>query len=133
LPNPKPRTFVLVIAEVAVLVPKRDQPVSDLSGIGIDGSSILTEALSYLGFIEDRSFILKERKSQMGRLIVTAGILLIIVGLIVLGAERLGIRLGRLPGDIRIEGRRGGFYFPIATCLVLSAVLSAIAWLFRSR
>ncbi len=69
----------------------------------------------------------------MGRLIVNAGILLVIVGLILILGERMGIRLGRLPGDIRIEGRRGGFYFPIVTSLLLSAVLSAIAWLFRSR
>jgi hypothetical protein len=69
----------------------------------------------------------------MGRLILNAGILLAIVGLIVIVGERAGIRLGRLPGDIRIEGRRGGFYFPIVTCLILSAVISAIAWLFRSR
>ncbi|HWE51415.1 MAG TPA: DUF2905 domain-containing protein [Bryobacteraceae bacterium] len=69
----------------------------------------------------------------MGRLILNAGILLVIVGLIVIVGERAGIRLGRLPGDIRIEGRRGGFYFPIVTCLILSAVISAIAWLFRSR
>jgi hypothetical protein len=51
---------------------------------------------------------------------------------IVLG-ERLGIRLGRLPGDIRIEGRRGGFYFPIVTCLVISVVISLISWLFSRR
>jgi hypothetical protein len=70
---------------------------------------------------------------EVGRFILNAGILLVIVGLLVLGAERLGIRLGRLPGDIRIEGRHGGFYFPIVTCLLLSALLSAIAWLFRSR
>jgi hypothetical protein len=67
----------------------------------------------------------------MGRLLVSAGIALVAIGLAVMLAERLGIRLGRLPGDIRIEGRRGGFYFPIVTCLLLSAILSAIAWLFR--
>jgi hypothetical protein len=69
----------------------------------------------------------------MGRLIINAGILLVVVGLIIILGERVGIRLGRLPGDIRIEGRGGGFYFPIVTCLLLSAILSAIAWLFRSR
>src|SRR5580658_8356688 len=89
--------------------------------------------------LPDRSPILprlypnKRRKSPMGRLIVNAGILLIIVGLIILGAERLGIRLGRLPGDIRIEGRRGGFYFPIVTCLLVSVVLWLVAWLFNRR
>jgi hypothetical protein len=38
---------------------------------------------------------------------------------------------GRLPGDIAIRGEQGGFYFPIVTCLVVSAVLSLIFWLSR--
>jgi hypothetical protein len=37
--------------------------------------------------------------------------------------------LGRLPGDIAIGGEHGGFYFPIVTCLVVSAVLSLIFWI----
>ena len=69
----------------------------------------------------------------MGRLLINAGILLVVVGLAIVLGERLGIRFGRLPGDIRIEGRRGGFYFPIVTCLLISAILSLIAWLFRRR
>ncbi len=69
----------------------------------------------------------------MGRLLTNAGILLIVVGLAIMLGERLGIRLGRLPGDIHIEGRRGGFYFPIVTCLVISGVLSLISWFFRGR
>jgi len=64
----------------------------------------------------------------MGRLLVNAGILLVIVGLAIILGERLGIRLGRLPGDLRIEGRRGAFYFPIVTCLLISAILSLISW-----
>jgi Protein of unknown function (DUF2905) len=69
----------------------------------------------------------------MGRLFINAGILLVIVGLLIVLGDRIGIHLGRLPGDIRIEGRRGGFYFPIVTCLLVSAVLSAIAWFFSRR
>jgi hypothetical protein len=69
----------------------------------------------------------------MGRLLINAGILLVVVGLVILLGERIGIRLGRLPGDIQIQGRRGGFYFPIVTCLLVSAVLSLIAWLFSRR
>jgi hypothetical protein len=69
----------------------------------------------------------------MGRLLINAGILLVIVGLVILLGERMGIRLGRLPGDIRIEGRRGGFYFPIVTCLLVSVVLWLVAWLFNRR
>ena len=69
----------------------------------------------------------------MGRLFITAGILLVIIGLVIILGDRIGIHLGRLPGDIRIEGRRGGFYFPIVTCLLVSAVLSAAAWFFSRR
>ena len=69
----------------------------------------------------------------MGRLLISAGILLVIVGLVMVLGERVGIHLGRLPGDIRIEGRRGGFYFPIVTCLLVSAILSAVAWFFSRR
>jgi hypothetical protein len=47
--------------------------------------------------------------------------------------ERLPIRLGRLPGDIRIEGKNGSFYFPVVTCLLLSAIASALMWLFGRR
>jgi hypothetical protein len=69
----------------------------------------------------------------VGRLLINAGILLVVVGLAIILGERLGIRFGRLPGDIRIEGQRGGFYFPIVTCLLISAILSLIAWLFSRR
>ena len=69
----------------------------------------------------------------MGRWLISAGILLVVAGLVVIVGERFGIRLGRLPGDIRIEGRRGGFYFPIVTCLLLSVLLTLISWLFGRR
>lgn len=69
----------------------------------------------------------------MGRLLIGAGMLLVIVGLLVVLGERVGIRLGHLPGDIRIEGRHGSFYFPITTCVLISVVLSLIAWLFGRR
>jgi hypothetical protein len=67
----------------------------------------------------------------MGRYLIGAGLLLILLGLIVVLGERVGIRVGRLPGDIRIQGRHGSFYFPVVTCLLLSAILTLISWLFR--
>jgi hypothetical protein len=70
---------------------------------------------------------------SMGRYLIYAGILLVFAGLVILLAEKIGFPLGRLPGDIRIEGRRGSFYFPIVTCLLVSAVLSLISWLFSRR
>jgi hypothetical protein len=69
----------------------------------------------------------------VGRFLILAGAALLFLGLIVIGADRLGIHLGRLPGDIRVEGKRGGFYFPIVTCIVLSVLLSLISWLFTRR
>jgi hypothetical protein len=69
----------------------------------------------------------------MGRWLIGAGIFLIIAGLVVLLAESAGIHPGRLPGDIRVEGRHGAFYFPVVTCILISVILSVISWLFRSR
>lgn len=69
----------------------------------------------------------------MGRLLIGAGIALIAVGLLFILGDKLGIRLGRLPGDIRIEGARGGFYFPVVTCLLLSALLTLIGWIINRR
>jgi hypothetical protein len=69
----------------------------------------------------------------VGRWLIGAGILLVMAGLVVILAERFGIRLGRLPGDIRIEGRRGAFYFPIVTCLLVSVLLTLISWLWNRR
>ena len=50
-----------------------------------------------------------------------------VVGVLWLLGEKVG--LGRLPGDIVVRGERTTFYFPLATCLVLSVVLSLVLWL----
>jgi hypothetical protein len=72
---------------------------------------------------------------NLARLLVIGGILLILIGGGVYLASRFGIPLGRLPGDIRIEGRNGSFYFPVATSIILSIlltiVLNVIVRLFR--
>jgi hypothetical protein len=41
----------------------------------------------------------------------------------------LPFRLGRLPGDIAIRGRNGSFYFPIVTCILVSAALTLVFWI----
>lgn len=63
----------------------------------------------------------------MNRTLILLGLALVAAGLLWPLLTRIG--LGRLPGDIVIRGEHGGFYFPIVTCLVISAVLSLIAWL----
>jgi len=51
--------------------------------------------------------------------------------LIVTVLGKLPIPLGRLPGDIRIQGKNSSFYFPLTTCLLLSAVFSLVMWLLK--
>jgi len=63
----------------------------------------------------------------MSRFLVISGVLLVAAGLLWPWIVRLG--LGRLPGDIAIKTEHGGFYFPIVSCLVISAVISLIFWL----
>ncbi|MGA3041666.1 MAG: DUF2905 domain-containing protein [Bryobacteraceae bacterium] len=68
---------------------------------------------------------------HLGRLLITLGIFLVVLGLLFTIGEKLPLRLGRLPGDILVRGKHGSFYFPVVTCLLLSAVLSLAMWLFR--
>jgi len=67
----------------------------------------------------------------MGRILILAGLVLIAAGVIVTLLSKSPLPLGRLPGDIRIEGKNGSFYFPIVTCLLLSAVFSLVMWIFK--
>jgi hypothetical protein len=67
----------------------------------------------------------------MGRWLVLIGLVCIVAGIAWMLLERVGIRLGRLPGDIVIRSRNGGFYFPIVTCLLISALLTLLGWFFR--
>lgn len=67
----------------------------------------------------------------IGRTLIVAGVALIAIGLLVSLAGRLPFRLGRLPGDIYIHGKNSTFYFPLATCILLSVVFSLVLWLFR--
>ena len=63
----------------------------------------------------------------MGKILIVAGALLVAAGLLI----QAGVPLGRLPGDIIIRREHGTIYIPIVTCLVVSLVLSAIAYLLR--
>jgi hypothetical protein len=63
---------------------------------------------------------------NIGRYLIIAGVILILVGAGAYLAAKFGLPLGRLPGDIRIEGKNGSFYFPIVTSILLSLVLTVI-------
>jgi hypothetical protein len=68
---------------------------------------------------------------ELGRLPLVIGLVLVVVG----GLAALGVRLpfGRLPGDIAIEGERGGIYIPIVTMLVISVILTILVNLILRR
>ena len=63
---------------------------------------------------------------SIARYLMLGGILLFLVGGGVYLAAKFGIPLGRLPGDTRIEGENGTFYFPITTSILVSVVLTVI-------
>jgi len=66
---------------------------------------------------------------ELGRVLLTLGGLLVLIGAFFFFGGKLPFRLGRLPGDIVHEGKHGTFYFPVVTCLVLSVALSLVFWL----
>jgi len=68
---------------------------------------------------------------SLGRILIALGVFLVVLGLLLTIGEKLPFRLGRLPGDIYMRGKHTSFYFPIVTCLLLSAVISLAMWLFR--
>ncbi|MFW6107893.1 MAG: DUF2905 domain-containing protein [bacterium] len=67
----------------------------------------------------------------VGKWIVAAGLVLVAVGGLVWLAGRLGLPLGRLPGDIHVETDGRSLYVPITTCLVISVVFSLVMMLVR--
>jgi hypothetical protein len=66
---------------------------------------------------------------ELGRTLLFFGGLLVLVGVLLYLGGKLPFRLGRLPGDVVHRGEHTTFYFPIVTCLVLSAALSLLLWL----
>jgi hypothetical protein len=65
----------------------------------------------------------------MQRILIAIGATILLAGVLWPWLSKLG--LGRLPGDIHVEGEGGGFYFPITTCIIISIVLSLVLWFIR--
>lgn len=70
-----------------------------------------------------------EPARELGKALLILGLLIAAAGVFLLVGAKLPFRLGRLPGDISYHGRHTGFYFPIVTCIVVSAVLTLIFWI----
>ena len=65
----------------------------------------------------------------MGRLLIIIGLLIAAAGVLI----SLGLPIGRLPGDLSYRRGNFGFYFPLATSILVSLVLTLLMWFFNRR
>jgi hypothetical protein len=68
--------------------------------------------------------------NELGKFLVILGVGLAIVGALLWSGVGKGW-LGRLPGDIHVTKENFSFHIPIVTCLIISAILTLLFWLFR--
>jgi hypothetical protein len=66
----------------------------------------------------------------LGKMLVLLGVLILVIGLLLLVGEKIPW-VGRLPGDIIIKKERFTFYFPLATSILISIILTLLFTLFR--
>jgi len=67
--------------------------------------------------------------AELGKTLLGLGLLLAFVGAILLVAAKMGLPLGRLPGDIAYKGKNVSLYFPLGTSILISVVLTVILYL----
>ncbi|MBK8418526.1 DUF2905 domain-containing protein [Candidatus Villigracilis saccharophilus] len=63
---------------------------------------------------------------NIARTLMLGGIALFLIGGGIYFAAKFGLPLGRLPGDIHIEGENGGFYFPVTSSILVSVILTIL-------
>ena len=68
--------------------------------------------------------------TDLGKTLITIGAVIAFIGLLLILSGKIPW-LGRLPGDIYIKRDNFSFSFPLTTCIILSAIISFIFWLFR--
>ena len=66
--------------------------------------------------------------TDVAKLLILLGAALLLAGIVLLLVARLHLPLGRLPGDILYRGKNTTFYFPLATSILLSALLTLILY-----
>ena len=67
--------------------------------------------------------------ADLGKVLVAVGGFLVVVGVVVMFLGKSHLPLGRLPGDIVYRGKNTVFYFPLATSILISVVLSLLLYL----
>jgi hypothetical protein len=76
----------------------------------------------------DLSMIYPFGVTDLGKLLVLLGGIVVVVGLALILLGRTNLPIGRLPGDIIYRGKNTVFYFPLATSIVVSVVLSVLLY-----
>jgi hypothetical protein len=66
---------------------------------------------------------------ELGKLLIFVGVALVVAGVVVAALGRMNLPLGRLPGDFLYRGKNTTVYFPLATSVVVSVVLSILLYL----
>ena len=69
---------------------------------------------------------------DLGRALVVIGVVIVVVGFLLMLVGRVPW-IGRLPGDIHVQRGNWSFYFPLATSLLLSVILTLLFWLIGRR
>jgi Protein of unknown function (DUF2905) len=69
---------------------------------------------------------------SIARTLMLGGIILFLIGGGIFLASKFGIPLGRLPGDIRIDGENSSFYFPLTSSILVSVILTIVLNLISS-
>lgn len=67
---------------------------------------------------------------QFGRILIFAGVLIALLGVFFLFGDKIPL-IGKLPGDFYIKKKNFTFYFPLATSIILSLLISLILYLLR--
>jgi hypothetical protein len=66
---------------------------------------------------------------DLGRTLIFLGGVIALVGLVILGLNKMHLPLGRLPGDFKWQGRGWSVAFPLATSILVSVLLSLLFWI----
>jgi len=67
--------------------------------------------------------------SELGKIIILLGTILVVVGIVLVMFGKTHFPIGRLPGDIVYRGKNTTFYFPLATSILLSLILTVVMYL----
>ena len=67
--------------------------------------------------------------ADLGKLILGLGLVLVVIGAVLMLAGRIGLPLGRMPGDFAWRGKNTQVYFPLGTSILISIVLTLVLWI----